>query len=97
MAEERFVVASIIEDWRYIVQIVVIINGAILWRKDLSLKSITTQTTGHFITSLHILTYMLNMSSCLLSPKLFTNDSFIKNSLVIPDGCKFLPATSCSL
>src|SRR6266542_3090752 len=97
MVEEMFVVASFIEAWRYIVWFVAIINGDRLLRKDLSLKSFTTPTTGHFITSPHILISLFNISSGFLSPKLFTSDSFTKNSLVGPEGCKFLPATSCNL
>src|SRR5689334_10850836 len=97
IVEEMFVVASFMEAWRYIVEFVAISNGDRLWRRDLSLKSFNTPTTGHFIRPSIMLISLFKMSSGFCSPKLFTNDSFTKNSLVQPDGCKFLPATSCNL
>src|SRR4030095_1237612 len=95
--ENLFVVASFIPAWLYIVTFVVISNGARSLRKDLSLKSLSTPTTGHFILSLHILISLFSISSGFLKPKLFTSDSFTKNSWVNLEGCKFLPATSCNL
>src|SRR3954447_26728467 len=95
--EAMFVVESFIEAWRYMVLFVAISNGARLLRKDLLLKSFNTPTTGHFIKPPIILISLFNTSSGFLSPKLFTNDSFTKNSRVQPEDCKFLPATNCSL
>src|SRR5665213_270411 len=97
MDEAMFVVESFIDASRYIVAFVAISNGDKLWRKDLSLKSFNTPTTGHFIKPPIILISLFNISSGFLNPKLFTNDSFTKNSVVGPEGCKFLPATSCNL
>src|SRR6476469_3072192 len=97
MVEARFVVASFIEAWRYIVMFVVISNGARSLRKGRSLKSFNTPTIGHFIMSLYMLISLFSMSSGLLNPNFFTSDSFTKNSLVQSEGCKFRPATNCSL
>src|SRR2546423_8807301 len=95
--EVMFVVDSFMDTWRYMVAFVAISKGARLLRKDLSLKSFNTPTTGHFIRPPIMLISLFNMSSGFLSPKLFTNDSFTKNSIVGPEGCKFLPAISCNL
>src|SRR3954468_5462321 len=97
MEEAMFVVESFIEAWRYIVLFVAISNGATLLRKDLSLKSFTTPTTGHFIKPFIMLTSLPIISSGFFSPKLFTKDSFTKNSFVQPDGSKFFPAINCNL
>src|SRR6476660_8439397 len=97
MEGAMFVVERFIEAWRYMVTVVAISNGARSLRKDLSLKSFNTPTTGHFIRPPIILISLFNISSGFLSPKLFTNDSFTKNSVVGPEGCKFLPATTCNL
>src|SRR6185437_12226798 len=97
MADAIFVVASFIEAWRYIVLFVAIINGARLLRRDRSLKSFTTPTTGHFIKPFIMLISLPIMSSGFLMPKLFTNDSFTKNSFVQPDGSRLRPAINCNL
>src|SRR3954453_12221462 len=95
--EAMFVVESFIEAWRYIVAFVAISNGDKPWRKDLSLKFFNTPITGHFIRPPMMLISLFNISSGFFSPKLFTNDSFTKNSVVGPEGFKFLPAISCNL
>src|SRR4051794_9605191 len=97
MVEAMLFVANFIEAWRYIVLFVAISNGARLLRKDLLLKSFNTPTTGHFIRPPIMLISLFNISSGFFNPRLFTNDSFTKNSLVQPEGCKFLPATNCNL
>src|SRR4249919_156949 len=97
MEEAMFAVESFIEAWRYIVLFVAISNGARSWRKDLSLKSFNTPTTGHFILPSHILISLFNISFGLLIPKLLIIDSFTKNSRVNLEGCKFLPAISGNL
>src|SRR6478752_1346821 len=97
MEEAMFVVESFMEAWRYMVAFVAISNGERLLRKDLSLKSFNTPTTGHFIRPSIMLISLFNISSGFLSPKLFANDSFTKNSIVGPEGCKFLPAINCNL
>src|SRR3954447_12613541 len=97
MEEAMFAVESFMDAWRYIVWFVAISNGDKLWRKDLSLKSFNTPTTGHFIRPPIVLISLPIISSGFLSPKLFTNDSFTKNSCVGPEGCRFLPATNCNL
>src|SRR6516225_3233253 len=96
MVDAMFAVEIFIEAWRYIVTFVATSKGASVWRKDLLLKSFNTPTTGHFIKPPIMLISLFNMSFGFLIPKLFTNDSFTKNSTVGPEGFKFLPAISCN-